>query len=32
MRGETLFVVDRPAGSEWVPGQGARELLEPDPW
>ncbi|HYK07118.1 MAG TPA: hypothetical protein VEW11_05060 [Gaiellaceae bacterium] len=22
---EQLFVVDRPAGSEWVPGKGARE-------
>ena len=22
---ETLFVVDRPAGSEWLPGKGARE-------
>ena len=22
---ETLFVVDRPAGSEWTPGKGARE-------
>ena len=22
---EPLFVVDRPAGSEWVPGKGARE-------
>jgi hypothetical protein len=25
VRDETLFVVDRPAGSEWVPGKGARE-------
>lgn len=25
MRDETLVVVDRPAGSEWVPGKGARE-------
>ncbi len=25
MRGETLFVVDRPAGAEWVSGKGARE-------
>ena len=24
-RNETLFVVDRPAGVEWVPGKGARE-------
>jgi uncharacterized protein YciI len=24
-RGERLYVVDRPAGTEWVPGQGARE-------
>jgi uncharacterized protein len=22
---ERLFVVDRPAGSDWVPGKGARE-------
>ena len=25
MPGETLFVVDRPAGAEWVSGKGARE-------
>ena len=25
MRGERLFVVDRPAGAEWVSGKGARE-------
>lgn len=25
MRGETLFVVDRPAGAGWVSGKGARE-------
>ena len=25
MRDETLFVVDRPAGVEWVAGKGARE-------
>jgi uncharacterized protein YciI len=25
MRGETFFVVDRPAGPGWVPGRGARE-------
>ena len=24
-RHEKLFVVDRPAGAEWVPGKGARE-------
>ena len=24
-RNETLFVVDRPAGVEWVPGKGPRE-------
>jgi hypothetical protein len=25
MPGETLFVVDRPAGADWVSGKGARE-------
>lgn len=25
MPGETFFVVDRPAGAEWVSGKGARE-------